>query len=571
MAPSSRQSKRGAGWAPPVGPTLPPGSWPRLLAGRFRPRAKPFKWVSFDALSKSYNDLLTRFAGERIVHEQRRRWLRDLAALSERFPDLTVDRSDLAEPTFVIVGDPGEGDASQYCVAAALRSVRPVDFMVLCSDVIYPAGDVNDYPDRFYVPYADFPGTIYGLPGNHDWYDLLHGFHEHFCDARSTREFPGVHGWRERIARLLWRPGGKPDTAVIEPLRASSPPWRASPVRPAQPGPYYAIDTGPLRLVCIDTGVRGELDAEQGEWLRRVSAGERPKVLLTGRPLLVDYAYRPGRIAGGEQTVDDIVRDPANHYVAAIGGDIHNYQHYPVDCSVGTAGRRIEYVVSGGGGAYMSATHGLDPATSPRLPDGVGFPAEDDIRLYPLRGDSLAFYARQVVPFLRRSLITMTLVTAGFVALALLLALVSVPAAVAVGILALPPTALLAYLLRIGAARTLVLPAHVRNGEVDPDVAASWLARRYRLPPRRKLVEVPRSAERVLELVMPLRQRGLLVRLLSEVFDSDEPPFFKHFLLVKVRNGDLVIECRSVTGWADAELNPPVEDRITIRLDASAS
>lgn len=531
---------------------------------RLKPRTKPFKWVSYDALSKSYNDLLARFAGERIVHAQRGRWLQHLASagLTGQFPGLIVDRTDLAEPTFVLVGDPGEGDASQYAVATALRAVAPTDFMILCSDVIYPAGDVNDYPDRFYVPYADYPGTIYGLPGNHDWYDFLHGFLEHFCDTRGADGFPPVENWRERIARLLWRPGGKADRAVIDPLRATSPAWRASPKQPAQPGPFYAIDTGPVRLVCIDTGVGGELDAEQGEWLRRVSAGPRPKVLVTGRPLIVDYAYKPGAIAGGTQTVDDIVRDPANNYVASIGGDIHNYQRYPVDVD----GRRIEYVVSGGGGAYMSASHGLDPAKPPRLPAGVSFPAEDDIRLYPLRGDSLAFYSRQVVPFLRRSLYTATLMTLGGAGLALLLGLVSTAAAIILGVLTLLPAALLAYLVAIGAPRTLMLSGALRDGEVDADVAASWLAKRYRMTPRRRTVDVPPEAVKVLDLVLPMRQRGPLVRLLSELFDRDEPPFFKHFLLVTVRSDHLTIECRSVTGWADAERNPPTEDRIHIPL-----
>ena len=97
-----------------------------------------------------------------------------------------------------------------------------------------------------------------------------------------------------------------------------------------QPGPYWAIDAGPLRIVGIDTGIVGGIDAEQGEWLRRVSQGPRPKILVTGKPIYVDGAYHPAPIEGGG-TVDEIVRDPACNYVAAIGGDVHNYQHYPVD------------------------------------------------------------------------------------------------------------------------------------------------------------------------------------------------------------------------------------------------
>ena len=45
----------------------------------------------------------------------------------------------------------------------------------------------------------------------------------------------------------------------------------------------------------------------------------------------------------------------------------------------------IQYVVSGGGGAFMHATHQIPRIDLP----GV---SEDDFRCYPLRGDSLARY-----------------------------------------------------------------------------------------------------------------------------------------------------------------------------------
>ena len=44
---------------------------------------------------------------------------------------------------------------------------------------------------------------------------------------------------------------------------------------PAQPGPYWAIDAGPVRIVGIDTGIVGTLDADQAAWFRRVSLRAR--------------------------------------------------------------------------------------------------------------------------------------------------------------------------------------------------------------------------------------------------------------------------------------------------------
>src|SRR5690606_29956299 len=78
-----------------------------------------------------------------------------------------------------------------------------------------------------------------------------------------------------------------------------------------------------------------------------------------------------------------IVRDPAHNYVAVIGGDVHNYQRYPVTAE----GRVIQYIVSGGAGAFTHATHTIGRV------DVAGV-AEDDFRCYPLRGDSLSFYSR---------------------------------------------------------------------------------------------------------------------------------------------------------------------------------
>lgn len=86
----------------------------------------------------------------------------------------------------------------------------------------------------------------------------------------------------------------------------------------------------------------------------------------------MDAEHHPCEIEGGG-TVDDIVRDPAHHYVAAIGGDIHNYQRYPV--RVGD--RILQYVVAGGGGAFMHATHTIPPVS-------VAGVTEADFRCYPL-------------------------------------------------------------------------------------------------------------------------------------------------------------------------------------------
>ena len=55
--------------------------------------------------------------------------------------------------------------------------------------------------------------------------------------------------------------------------------------------------------------------------------------------------------------------------------------------------------------------------------------------------------------------------------------------------------------------------------------------------------------------------------LFSEVFDWDEPPFFKNFLRLQATKSTLTITCYGVTGCAEHEENPPVEDHVEIQLD----
>ena len=460
---NSRTSLHAAGWdVPPEEASTE--HWSDRLADRLHPKWDSFSWLTVRALYESINDVFAK-GGPTIIRSRRARWVASQRAAGvegvqpggpERgtggfAPDFVVDWTSLARPRFLLVGDPGEADASQYAVVDPLLAVhrgdadgwtegRVSDFMVIVSDVIYPAGDVNEYVNAFYLPYREYERPIYALPGNHDWYDGLNGFMFNFCAAEPlarVRYRPLTSGLGEQAARLLWRGAARPDRDLLAPwmterarqaarrpedpplappppgepdLDANAPPPAPS-RRPVQPAPYFAIATGPLLIVSIDTGVSGELDAEQGEWLRRVSSRPGPKILLTGKPIWVNNEYHPCPIVWkeGEEdgpqpygatptaTADDIVRHERNGYLAAIGGDTHNYQRYPVKLR---DGRTIQYIVSGGGGAYLSATHTIPkvgPVAGEGPPDVEGF-EEAEFRCYPLRGDSLALYTRSAGP-----------------------------------------------------------------------------------------------------------------------------------------------------------------------------
>lgn len=485
---SSRESDSGAGWG------CAPGAFVDLM-----PEKKPtrFFW-NLRAFWQSRNDLLARFDDP--TNDLRCAWL---AGIEPK--ELTLDLGRLRDFTFLLVGDTGEGDFSQYAlVPPLLEYAKDANFLFICSDVLYPIGDVNEYEQKFYVPYERFPKPIYAIPGNHDWYDGLEGFMRNIC-GREPPTGAGKPPWLSRAAlrRGLWK---KPSTFDQEQYERASALRGADAQRqlPSQRTPYFAIETDRLVLVGIDTGILKDLDGDQGAWLLEVSgASDKPKVLLTGTPIYVNNIRQDIPIDGRSgplSTVDEVVKHAPFNYVAAIGGDIHNYQRYPVP----VGDRTIQYLVSGGGGAFMHATHTIDPVTI----DGV---TEDDFKCYPLRRDSLAAYSRLFDQKLGR--------------------------------------------LRRGG----------RLLELTPDEAALYLHEEKGFTLTRPLTKKTarrKGARRAATatLLMPA-ERGFH-KYLSPYFDWDNPPFFKNFLRLEVSERGLDITCYGVTGCRGRGTKPAVEDRV---------
>ncbi|HEX7245541.1 MAG TPA: metallophosphoesterase [Solirubrobacterales bacterium] len=469
---ASRTCAEAAGWddegRPRKDKAADPGRWHPWLKEREMPKWDSFSWLTVRALFESVNDLFAKFRPE-IVDERRARWIAGQRARGAARDDFVISRpSDAAERSFLLVGDTGEQDASQYAVAPYLNAIggsQPAaEFLVIVSDVIYPAGDINEYVNGFYIPYREFEKPIYALPGNHDWYDGLDGFMYHFCgaDPLPSESFRGTDTRpATRLATQLWRRSAPPERERLSRWRDTRH-WARDETKAVQPAPYFAIDLGDLLLVSIDTGVTGAIDDEQGRWLLRISERPQQKILLTGKPIYVDGAYHPGRIEWKPskveaaewkkepppfETVDDIVRYERFGYVAAIGGDVHNYQRYPIQMKEQERKEPLYYLVSGGGGAYLSTTHRIGPLDEKplgddRWPDGLTMPRDEDVppqreaddpaggdqapegsdtdtfHCYPQRGDSLAYTARRAGP---RMFNLVQFATAAFVAATALL------------------------------------------------------------------------------------------------------------------------------------------------------
>ncbi|WP_055491494.1 metallophosphoesterase [Streptomyces sp. TP-A0356] len=464
-------------------------------------------WLDPKTLWAARNGVLASWFGDP-TGGTRSRWVRQREAAGAP-ADKVIRRDDPDHFSFMVIGDTGEGDDPQYAVVPGfLKMSQDTRFAVVASDVIYPVGATDDYGTKFFRPYQGYPAPIYAIPGNHDWYEDLHGFMRVFCDAAppapAAPPRPLTRAW---LRGLLWHNPSKPHEQRLAEARK----LRSAPGQRADlPGPYWAIDAGPVRIIGIDTGLLGTIDAEQGRWLREVSRGPRPKILITGSPLYVDGEHHPCPIDGGG-TVDDIVRDPDHRYVAAIGGDIHNYQRYPVDVD----GRTIQYVVSGGGGAFMHATHTIARVS-------VANVTEKEFRCYPLRGDSLAFYSRLYGRRLRlRRFFTLSEAEAN---------------AVIAERLGIPPT--------------------------RAQAASARVTRRTRLVA--SLLGAGGRPDRTSRLRLPVRK--IHTQLFSPSSATYSPPFFKSFLRLDVTPEAVRLRCFAATGNLRQELEPPVEDEVTIPL-----
>src|SRR4051794_15003478 len=191
---SSRSSRRAAGWE-----CASPGGYADPAAGTRR----PFSWISPVPIWITRNDKLVRWFGD-TTNDRRRAWMK---GRTDGNPDLLVEvDSDADAVSFLVMGDTGEGDASQYAVVpSAMARSAGIAFTFISGDVIYPAGGVNAYDAGFFRPYQALPGPIYAVPGNHDWYDDLTGFMYWFCGVRE-RPKPDGGGWSPPalLRRLLW-------------------------------------------------------------------------------------------------------------------------------------------------------------------------------------------------------------------------------------------------------------------------------------------------------------------------------------------------------------------------------
>lgn len=318
-------------------------------------------------------------------------YLRQVWLENQPPPDMAVES--ITDPFRVLVlGDPGEGDLSQWAMRRPVESrlhaeLSHVAFGVVLSDVIYPAGEASHYRSRFHGWLRNVPVRMFAIPGNHDWDDgTLRAFMTQFCDATPGHEPPAIQKVLDdsRAWHRLWRIDDPTANALgrlvevreerKERLERMANPLAQPFLSQQQRAPYWSLripgpeGSPPLELIAIDTGFGGEpdLDEPQWDWLtQRLDDDDTWKILLTGKPL-IDRSLLP--MPEQRKRLFELACDTPS-LLAVIGGDIHNYQRYTSTSDPPGP----EMIVAGGSGAFMAGTIGaLDGERLDALADASG-------------------------------------------------------------------------------------------------------------------------------------------------------------------------------------------------------
>ena len=180
--------------------------------------------------------------------------------------------------SFVVIGDTGEGDASQHVLRDQLLTVAnspDVRFVVISSDVVYPSGAMRDYEAKFWLPFKGVTRPVYAIPGNHDWYDALEAFNATFLQADAARA--SIRARVESDLRLTSTTDGR-----IERLIEDAALLRGQYRVPTgfQRAPFFEVQTADFALLAIDTGVMRKIDGEQERWLDGALARAAGKTIM---------------------------------------------------------------------------------------------------------------------------------------------------------------------------------------------------------------------------------------------------------------------------------------------------
>ena len=288
-------------------------------------------------------------------------------------PDSVNDKSDFS---FIVIGDPGEGDASQLCLKDQIQiiSEKPdVRFIIISTDVVYPSGEMKDYETKFWLPMKGVTKPVYAIPGNHDWYDALEGFTATFFEPKAAHD--------AMVARINADLKFTSSTeGHVKDLVKEADRLRNNYKVPTgfQKSPYFQIQTDKFAFITVETGVIRRIDEDQMTWLKQALEASKGKyiMVLMGHPFYAIGEYQ-GSLNKDFQAIHQLLRDHKVNLV--MGGDTHDLEYYIERGFGNDPGSVMHHFVNGGGGAYLSIGAAMKPKDQMPEKEWAHYPATEPL------------------------------------------------------------------------------------------------------------------------------------------------------------------------------------------------
>jgi len=256
---------------------------------------------------------------------------RAYAARDELWIDYAADTGDGFPATMTVASHLGRRSLA-VDVDGIEQTLPRGNILVLGGDEVYPSANADDYENRLDGPFrAALPWTdgehptMYGIPGNHDWYDGLTGFLRLFTQHRW------MGGWTTRQSRS-----------------------------------YFAVKLPhDWWLWGIDIQLGMYVDEPQLEFFGKVLEESSPGdklILATPVPTWTELERDPHayhNLAFIERT---LLRPHGIHLKLTVAGDLHHYTRYTrqgLTRDGEAASIPSHKITSGGGGAFLHPTHDL--------------------------------------------------------------------------------------------------------------------------------------------------------------------------------------------------------------------
>lgn len=277
---------------------------------------------------------------------------------------------------FHSVGDTGDERGKEMDFVAALMTQdydNSLDgespaFYYHLGDVVYFAGDINDYGETFYETYAEYPGLIVSIPGNHD------------CQPDDPQDGPvdprkvPLDGWVQNFMSST-------------PTKLGSLKTTSSRTQMDLPNVYWTFTTPLATIIGLFSNV-GETEAEihqdQIDWFKgELTAADAHKALIVAihhPPFSGDTEHSGSTVA--EKVLFESFAATGKYPHLVLSGHVHNYQRFTVQQKVKKATFEIPCVVAGAGGySKLGKLHTINgrPALAPlQLSDTLKLECYDD-------------------------------------------------------------------------------------------------------------------------------------------------------------------------------------------------